>query len=522
MSAIRVVVVGVLAMLLALTPVASRAETTVVLLPIADYSPADTLAGVRQQGQNLAVALTEQLSAKGMAVAPQEKVFNSLVKSGSIEPLSKGKNPPPDSTTKSLANELNGPWSEWMKSEITTLITAEQKRMTPGLAEQDNHLGKPATSPLGNEQVAAIAQEFGAGIVVRGRLLAYELVGEFPREPLRRAILPFCATIGHDEIYAVAAADTYDRLDGMMLAGLFEPAAGQKRVLRLQLWAQDGESGALLWSGMRQTDWSGGNKEEAIAKAATALIDELWTAIAVDSDGDTVFDHRDRCPGTPAGIAVDNLGCPGDEDRDKVPDYLDECPRTPAGAPVDKRGCPKDSDNDGVPDYLDGCADTPAGLTVDGKGCPPDGDDDGVADYLDKCPDTPAGRLVDEAGCPRPLKETVSQELRVEFAFNSAEINSCYHDHLRRVAEFLTAYPETKALVEGHTDHEGPAAYNLDLSQRRANAVLTYLIEKFKIDPARLNARGFGESRPIANNRTPEGKRRNRRAVAIFTTTVGK
>ncbi|MDH5299279.1 MAG: thrombospondin type 3 repeat-containing protein, partial [Desulfobulbaceae bacterium] len=187
---------------------------------------------------------------------------------------------------------------------------------------------------------------------------------------------------------------------------------------------------------MRQTDWSGGNKEEAIAKAATALIDELWTAIAVDSDGDTVFDHRDRCPGTPAGIAVDNLGCPGDEDRDKVPDYLDECPRTPAGAPVDKRGCPKDSDNDGVPDYLDGCADTPAGLTVDGKGCPPDGDDDGVADYLDKCPDTPAGRLVDEAGCPRPLKETVSQELRVEFAFNSAEINSCYHDHLRRVAEF--------------------------------------------------------------------------------------
>jgi OmpA-OmpF porin, OOP family len=135
-----------------------------------------------------------------------------------------------------------------------------------------------------------------------------------------------------------------------------------------------------------------GGKSAAPAPAAEAK--------PVDSDGDGVVDTLDRCPGTPAGVAVDSNGCPLDSDKDGVADYLDKCPGTPAGVSVDSKGCPLDSDRDGVADYLDKCPGTPAGVAVDSKGCPLDSDADGVADYLDKCPGTPAGVAVDRNGCP--------------------------------------------------------------------------------------------------------------------------
>src|SRR6185369_15922445 len=120
----------------------------------------------------------------------------------------------------------------------------------------------------------------------------------------------------------------------------------------------------------------------------------------LDSDGDGVLDTLDRCPGTPAGVAVDKDGCPFDTDKDGVLDYLDKCPGTPLGVAVGIDGCPLDSDKDGVADYLDKCPGTPAGVKVGIDGCPLDSDKDGVPDYLDKCPGTPAGVAVDMNGCP--------------------------------------------------------------------------------------------------------------------------
>lgn len=87
-----------------------------------------------------------------------------------------------------------------------------------------------------------------------------------------------------------------------------------------------------------------------------------------DSDGDGVIDSEDECPGTPAGVEVDENGCPVDSDGDGVADYLDECPDTPSGVEVDSDGCPVDSDGDGVPDYLDDCPNE-AG-PEDNDGCP--------------------------------------------------------------------------------------------------------------------------------------------------------
>ena len=175
-----------------------------------------------------------------------------------------------------------------------------------------------------------------------------------------------------------------------------------------------------------------------------------------------------------------------------------------------------DADQDKVCDDVDQCPDTPLGATVDPNGCCLDGDKDGVCDSLDKCPGTPAGAKVDEAGCPVILKEKVSIELRIEFDTNKAVVKPAYHQELKKVADFMKEYVWTSAVIEGHTDSRGSDRYNQKLSFRRANAVRDYLINKFGIAPDRLKAEGFGESRPIATNKTKEGRQRNRRVVAVM------
>ncbi len=122
-----------------------------------------------------------------------------------------------------------------------------------------------------------------------------------------------------------------------------------------------------------------------------------------DSDSDGVIDGVDKCPGTPLGCWVDELGCPRDTDGDGVCDGLDRCPNTPPGCPVDQHGCPLDEDQDGVCDGLDDCPGTPTGCWVDDRGCPRDSDGDGVCDGVDRCPDTPSGAIVGIRGCPLDL-----------------------------------------------------------------------------------------------------------------------
>ncbi len=183
---------------------------------------------------------------------------------------------------------------------------------------------------------------------------------------------------------------------------------------------------------------------------------------------------------------------------------------------------PLDSDGDGVINDMDQCPGTPAGVPVDNVGCPKDSDRDGVYDYLDKCPGTPEGIRVDSVGCPVPIKEKVSIELLVEFDTDKVYIRTKYHDILKKVANFLKAYPDTKAVIEGHTDSRAPDKYNLNLSERRARSVVHYLVNTFNIEQSRLSAIGYGESRPVADNSTREGRQRNRRVVAVISTIIIK
>ncbi len=172
----------------------------------------------------------------------------------------------------------------------------------------------------------------------------------------------------------------------------------------------------------------------------------------------------------------------------------------------------KDSDGDGVPDSMDWCPKTPKGVKVDKDGCPYDSDHDGIYDYLDKCPNTPSKYRVDNSGCPIPLK-IVSH---INFKSNSAEIAPVYYKLLNRIGKLLIDNNNSKVTIVGHTDNIGSKEYNKKLSERRALAIKHYLIKKFKIDPARIKAVGFGESMPIANNNTEEGRSKNRRVEFHF------
>lgn len=236
-----------------------------------------------------------------------------------------------------------------------------------------------------------------------------------------------------------------------------------------------------------------------------------------DSDGDGVKDKDDACPDTPMNVEVDARGCPVDSDGDGVPDYLDNCPDTPAGARVDSQGCPMDSDNDGVFDGLDRCPDTPRGATVDANGCPMDSDNDGVYDGLDRCPDTPRGVEVDRDGCPIPEPEPEPEIKRftfedVNFEFDSARLTEQGRTTLRAIGDTLVTLGDADIVVEGHTDNVGSDDYNMTLSRDRAQSVRDFLVESFsQLTAGQFTVRAMGESRPIADNSTDEGRRQNRR-----------
>jgi OOP family OmpA-OmpF porin len=168
-----------------------------------------------------------------------------------------------------------------------------------------------------------------------------------------------------------------------------------------------------------------------------------------------------------------------------------------------------DDDGDGVINSRDECPGTPAGVEVDRVGCPVDSDKDGVADYKDRCPGTARNLVVDTRGCPVEAR----MRLHVEFAFNKAEIRSKYYNDLENVADFLKEHPKAEMIIEGHTDSVGSEAYNMELSKKRAMSVKNYLVNKYNIDPGRLMTKGYGENRPVADNDTKAGRQENRRVV---------
>jgi len=248
-----------------------------------------------------------------------------------------------------------------------------------------------------------------------------------------------------------------------------------------------------------------------------------------DRDGDGFVDEDDACPDDPEDFdgLEDEDGCPEDDvDGDGVFDVDDACPEDPEDRDgfEDGDGCPDpDNDADGILDELDACPDEPEDLDGfdDEDGCPEEDKDlDGIPDQVDECPEEKEtiNGIDDEDGCPdegepevEVTTEKVTIESKVNFGFDSAEIDPSSHSLLDQVALTIKANPQLRRVrVEGHTDDRGSEAYNRQLSQDRAESVVRYLVQR-GVSAQRLEAVGYGESRPLVPGTGEAVWSRNRR-----------
>ena len=174
----------------------------------------------------------------------------------------------------------------------------------------------------------------------------------------------------------------------------------------------------------------------------------------------------------------------------------------------DKKPQPKDTDGDGVYDDLDQCPGTPAATIVDSVGCElvSDKDGDGVKDEIDLCPNTIKGADVNNVGCA--IFETKIDG--VNFKINSADLTDESKVILDQTADELLKFMTVRVEIQAHTDSQGNEAYNLSLSEKRAKSVADYMTSK-GIDAERMEVKGYGETLPIADNKTKDGRAQNRR-----------
>ena len=249
-----------------------------------------------------------------------------------------------------------------------------------------------------------------------------------------------------------------------------------------------------------------------------------------DNDGDGIADGADKCPSEPEtkNGFEDEDGCPdvADDDRDGIPNDKDKCPDKPEtkNGFEDEDGCPDelDKDGDGVMDRDDKCPDKPETRNgfEDEDGCPdtlPDQDADGIPDKDDKCPseaETKNG-FEDNDGCPdelpSKLKKSFSGTIKgIVFDVLKATIKKPSFKVLDAAVALMQEFPEIRVEVSGHTDNSGTEEANKKLSQERADAVKAYMVGK-GVAEGRIVAVGHGSEKPIADNKKPAGKAKNRR-----------
>ncbi len=230
-------------------------------------------------------------------------------------------------------------------------------------------------------------------------------------------------------------------------------------------------------------------------------------------------------PKEPVAVVVKPPPEDPDRDHDGIPNDRDKCPDEPEDKDgfQDADGCPDpDNDNDGLADKIDKCPNEPEDKDgfQDEDGCPdPDNDGDGILDKDDKCPNE-KGDPPD--GCPHKYNLVVVTATKIElkqtvfFDTNKTTIKPVSFALLNDVASAMTDNPKITVEVQGHTDSQGDDAFNMKLSQGRAESVRTYLIKK-GVSADRMVPKGYGESVPIADNRTADGRAENRRVEFVIT-----
>jgi outer membrane protein OmpA-like peptidoglycan-associated protein len=271
------------------------------------------------------------------------------------------------------------------------------------------------------------------------------------------------------------------------------------------------------------------------APAVRAFIGFIFEPRIGDRDGDGVKDDLDRCPDQPEDRDdfEDEDGCPDpDNDRDQILDIDDKCPNQPEtrNGFEDEDGCPDafdpDRDDDGIPDRIDHCPDEPEDQDgfEDADGCPdPDNDGDRILDVDDLCPNDPEDYdgFEDADGCPdrgivRRRRGHLEVLKAIHFETARATIKPESYPILDAVAATLAGNPEVQRLeIQGHADERGDDAFNLRLTEDRAQAVKQYLIGR-GIVGARLDAHGYGEERPLCRAHNEACWSRNRRVEFVI------
>ena len=217
------------------------------------------------------------------------------------------------------------------------------------------------------------------------------------------------------------------------------------------------------------------------------------------------------------------IGCPGkglldtpckdiDSDGDGVFDSKDKCPGTPTGRKVNADGCELDSDGDGIVDGEDKC---PTVYAKTADGCPPPVA--AVAPVAEPAPAPVAEPAPAPAAALAPVAAPAPKALKLEgvnFDYDQAVVRQEDFAVLEQAAATLKEWGEVKVEVAGHTDSRGTDDYNMSLSQRRADAVRSYMIDK-GVAADRLTAKGYGESQPVADNGTEDGRFQNRRVELV-------
>jgi outer membrane protein OmpA-like peptidoglycan-associated protein len=244
-----------------------------------------------------------------------------------------------------------------------------------------------------------------------------------------------------------------------------------------------------------------------------------------DRDGDGIANKYDDCPDDPEDLDnwQDADGCPElDNDRDKVLDDDDDCDEDPEDHDgwKDEDGCPEaDNDGDGIRDKKDRCPDDPEDEDgfEDSDGCPEkDNDQDGIVDKKDRCPNDPEtfNKFDDKDGCPDDIPVEIKRFTGVirgiTFETNKAVIRLSSEPTLYDALKVFEEYPDLRIEIQGHTDNVGNDEFNLDLSQRRAEAVADWFYAH-GVTYGRFRAVGYGETLPIAENTSDSGRAENRR-----------
>jgi outer membrane protein OmpA-like peptidoglycan-associated protein len=251
----------------------------------------------------------------------------------------------------------------------------------------------------------------------------------------------------------------------------------------------------------------------------------------LDNDQDGIPDTLDKCPNDPG--PRENDGCPfrkvNDRDGDGIPDDIDKCPDDPEDFDKfeDEDGCPDlDNDKDGIPDKLDLCPNDPEDKDgfEDDDGCPdPDNDHDRILDVNDKCPNEPEtyNGFEDEDGCPDKGMVIVQRgklEIldKIYFETDKDVIKEQSFPLLDAIAGTIKGHPEISLIeIQGHADERGDDEHNLDLTDRRARAVMR-AVEDRGVEVGRLRSRGYGETKPICTQHNEECWSKNRRVEFII------